>query len=229
MLTRQEAQVMSEKELQMEMTKAMQAYKYVFVQCSSTDMERLSTLYSANPEGRLFVVDNYQEEIMKAFHKANKRYSNWFSFKDRHNYKREDNLMQQMIEKGFCLLIRENGFENKFKQELLAKLPQKDRLLIYSMWAGYLVPGANLNEHHMRLVSEFDNVAYLHTSGHATPDCLALVCERVKVSKAIIPIHSELSSLFNSLPIDPTYKSLVMLQSVELEGLSIVVNNPSSV
>ncbi|PKO98158.1 MAG: hypothetical protein CVU13_11600 [Bacteroidetes bacterium HGW-Bacteroidetes-8] len=72
MLSRIEGEILHEKELRTMMREAMEQYKSVFVLCSSTDLERLATIYSANRslESRPFVCDDFQAMILKIFQES---------------------------------------------------------------------------------------------------------------------------------------------------------------
>ena len=62
-----------------------------------------------------------------------------------------------------------------------------ESLVIYSMWEGYL---SQPNSKLLPLMDGFQNVIHLHTSGHATHQAIADVCNAVCPTQAIIPIHS---------------------------------------
>lgn len=55
MLSRKQEQVVSEHELQRNVTNILKEHKYVFALCSSTDIERLASFHAAcNNTGRVF-------------------------------------------------------------------------------------------------------------------------------------------------------------------------------
>jgi hypothetical protein len=70
----------------------------------------------------------------------------------------------------------------------------------------------------------FPNKLQLHTSGHASADCLVEVCKLVNPATAIIPIHSQVSDDFRKLPMSDELKSKIITQSSVTEGVEIVID-----
>jgi mRNA degradation ribonuclease J1/J2 len=94
-------------------------------------------------------------------------------------------------------------------------------VLIYSQYKGYLDEQPKLQE----FVSLFgNNMAYVHTSGHATRQTLAKVCRVVNPSTAIIPIHRDPMSDFRSLDIPQELKDKVIESSVCKNGIEIQID-----
>ncbi len=65
----------------------------------------------------------------------------------------------------------------------------------------------------------------MHTSGHASADCIAEVCILVSPSLGIIPIHSENSVDFRKLPILEELKSKVITKSEILNDVIVKIPN----
>jgi len=63
-LSREDTKTVSERELQGKIKALMQDKKYVFVLCSSTNIDRIASCYHANPKGRYFLCDQYQKEVL---------------------------------------------------------------------------------------------------------------------------------------------------------------------
>ena len=61
-LSRTEQEMMTEQELQHKVREYMEQYKYVFVLCSSTNLERICALSKTVPYGKYFVCDEYQKK-----------------------------------------------------------------------------------------------------------------------------------------------------------------------
>ena len=143
--------------------------------------------------------------------------SEFFKFNDVHFYKHDFQHKQFAFieQKGFCLLIRGNYThgENAL-QELLQRLPEEETLLIYSFWEGYLKEGENQMSSYVEIWNMFANKRQLHTSGHASAECLADVCQLVNPTTGIIPIHSDCSDDFKNLPISDALKEKVTTASV---------------
>ena len=166
MLSRPNEQPGHENELKKKAIAFMRQYKYVFVLCSSTDMERLASFHAASKlSGRSFLCDKYQKEALGIFSSAAN--TNLFKFDNAYYYKHNFQHKQfAMIEqKGFCLLIRgKTTFSKNAIPDLLRRLPNEQVLLIYSYWGGYLGAGENQIPDFMEIWNMFTNKTQLHTS-----------------------------------------------------------------
>ena len=223
MLSRGSEKVATEKELMTLISNIMKQKKYIFVQCSSTDMERLATFHKANPKGRLFVCDTYQADILNIFSLAYKRHSSLFNFDDIATFPK-DNLLTEMVSKGFCALIRVNGSKGKyakFIEKSIREIPTSEQCLIYSMWSGYVAEGKHQKSEYIDFRKRFSSVADIHTSGHASKDCLTEVCSLTNPTSAIIPIHCEQSCEYKNLSISPELKSKIITHSCFVDGVNI--------
>lgn len=185
----------SEHEVQKEAKVLLEKYKYVFVITASTNIDRLAAFHEATPIGKYFICDEYQFDVLKTVRKLAGHYSSLYEFKKALSYGK--NLKNKMETRGFCLPVR----SGQFFQEIMNYYKDKhndDTLVIYSMWGGYLKqPNNSFNS----LLDGFNHVAALHTSGHATKQCVIDVCNTVRPKKAVIPIHCEGPTLFDSLGI----------------------------
>jgi len=213
MLSRLQEKVKHEYDLKIEATELLKKYKYTFVLCSSTDIDRLATFHEASKTCRIsFLCDNYQKDVLDIFAKNTKselfKFDNAFFYK--HNHKEQFELIK---EKGFCMLIRSPKIE--MVKELLTLLPAEKTLLIYSMWDGYINKqiknGENLVQGYLDIWNLFENKEKIHTSGHATAKTLAKVCELVNPNIAIVPIHSEHSADIFKLDISDSLKEKIFI------------------
>ncbi len=226
MLSRMSEQMRTENQLKLEAAKLMKQYKYVFVVGSSTDMERLASFHKATPKGRHFVCDRYQKNVLDIFTATSGQRKDLFDFSTAKPCLGQKFVSVEMLRKGFCMLVRPNGYKTPYMSYVnyaIDNIPDADRLLIYSMWDGYLDKDENRNEHHVAFLSKFKNVVRLHTSGHASAETLAKVCTFTNPSTAIIPIHSEKSDEFRNLPISEELQKRVVAESISCEGLEIVI------
>jgi ribonuclease J len=217
MLSRLDERVRHENELKREVIELMKQYKNVFVMCSSTDMERLATFHAANTElgGRPFVCDDFQKDVLEIFTDTAGRKSPLFDFGEPYSFwKGNSKLLKWMQEKGFCMLVRAT---DKFDDYLTFLEPQIDRnntVLIYSMWKEYVNPDSkHANIRYLDFVGRFPCIKRIHTSGHASADCLVEVCNLFNPTVAIIPIHSEHSADFQKLQIKEDLKSKIITTS----------------
>lgn len=177
-----EAIDMTERDLQNEAREIMRENKYVFVLCSSTNIDRIGAFYHANPRGRLFVCDEYQKDILEIVRKNHAAKSRFYDFAHVLDY--GANLDSLMEERGFCMPIRQGGTFAR----LLDRYRGRDAV-VYSMWSGYLKGETRSAELADFLAKE--RLIFLHTSGHASAGDLAAVCQAVHPRCGVIPIHGE--------------------------------------
>ena len=214
MLSRLQEKVKHEKELKDEAIELLKKYKYSFVLCSSTDIDRLASFHAASKECKKdFLCDEYQKEMLEIFSQTAGKKSKLYNLDFALDFKRDKNLFKN--KNGFVLVVRSKYFE--FIKKVLKCIPAEETLLIYSMWDGYINEkvknGENLVQGYLDIWNLFENKEKLHTSGHATAETLAKVCELVNPKMAIIPIHSEHSADFKKLPINDELKERIITDS----------------
>lgn len=227
MLSRNDGRMMSEKDLQQKAYELMSGYKYTFVLCSSTDPDRLASFYQATRhQGRPFIADGYQCKLLETFTKFTKqlkRNHRIYDFTDAVEY--DGTLRQPLMDTGFTMVVRNSDKFRGWLDELMPLLPKEETVFIYSQFKGYI-----LTEHTAysastdSFVHSHDwNLEYLHTSGHASRDALALVCNTVNPTSAIIPIHREKGSDFTSLDISEELKDRVVTSDTTIDDIEIRV------
>lgn len=229
MLSRSTEKVLHENDIKQKAIKLMRQYKYVFVLCSSTDIDRLASFYQAAQEtGRSFLYDNYQKNVLNIFTETKGTIRELFRFDNGHYYKHGHKKQLDILKgKGFCMLVRPKHYDQI--KELLTQLPEEQTLFIYSMWSGYLNEGENQKKEYVKIEKLFKGrVKRLHTSGHATPEALAKVCNLVNPTTAIIPIHSEASSNYANLPITEHLRQKIMTTSCSIDSVNIGINQNST-
>lgn len=183
LLSRSDSKVISEHELQTIATKILNEFKYTFVICSSTNIDRLGAFHEATPDGKYFVCDNYQKVIFDVVNKHGGHYSSLYRFNKALIYGR--NL--RLEDHGFCMPVRSGKFFSQIMQYYKDNY-NDETVVVYSMWDGYLrQPNNKFDE----LLNGFKNIRHLHTSGHATLEAIEAICKIVVPKQAIIPIHSE--------------------------------------
>ncbi len=227
MLSRLNERVRHENELKREIIDLMMQYKNVFVLCSSTDMERLATFHAANKEtgGRPFVCDDFQKSILEIFSDTAGKKSPLFDFGETYTFWKENaKLLQWMQDKGFCMLVRATDKFDDYLAFLLPLIDRNNTILIYSMWKEYINPDSRYaNMRYLDFVGKFPSVKKIHTSGHASADCLGDMCNLVNPTLGIIPIHSENSSNYQKLPIKEELKSKIIIKSKEINDVMIEI------
>ena len=230
MLSRLNKKVQHENELQREVVEVMKQYKNVFVLCSSTDLERLATFHAANKKigRRPFVCDDFQKSVLEIFSESAGKKSPLFNFGKVYSFlKVNSKLVNWMQNEGFCMLVRPT---NKFEDYLAFLEPQielKETVLIYSMWSEYINPKSkHAIKRYLDFVEKFPDHKDIHTSGHASADCLVDVCSLVNPKFGIIPIHSENSAAFQKLPISAELKSKIITTSKKFK--EVIIEIPST-
>jgi ribonuclease J len=227
MLSRLDERVRHENDLKIEVVEIMKQYKQVFVMCSSTDMERLATFHAANQEvdGRPFVCDDFQNSVLEIFSDTAGRKSSLFNFGKCYSFRSDNSkLIHWMQDKGFCMLVRATDKFNDYFTFLEPKIDRNETVLIYSMWKEYINPKSkHMNKVNLDFVAKFPSVKKIHTSGHASADCLVDVCSLVNPSLGIIPIHSEHSSNYKKLGIKDELKAKIITKSIEINGVMIEI------
>ena len=199
MLGRRQEKVVSENDIKNNVIDVLKKHNYVFALCSSTDLERLASFHAAcRGTGRVFLVDQYQQDILNVFSNYAGKKSDLFKF-DRTfrliNF-RTKNVVHKLKHDGFLMPIR-SGLEYLVKG-ILNVYNDEDAWLIYSMWNGYAEEGKDYtNSKILNIRSIFGKHIYdgsgegLHTSGHADVSTLEDVCTLVNPSIGIIPIHKD--------------------------------------
>lgn len=228
MLKRDDGRMLSEEDLCQQAYALMQKYKYAFVMCSSQDADRLLSIHNATrAHNRHMLVDGYQwialdniEKSLEANPHSRYHYPKKYCY-----HKHWDDVLTNDCRNGFTMLVRNNRYMRAHIDRIMAGLDKEQCCLIYSQFRGYL-----LREHSafqqgtLDFVHSHDwNIEYLHTSGHASREALAAVCNKVNPRLAIIPIHREAASDFRQLDISQELKDKVVADSKNLNGVKIVI------
>lgn len=177
-------------EVSRKMESVMQAFKYVFVLASATDIERLASIKVAaeNANKRLCILSLFMKRTMKFFTERQSSLSHGlFSFAP---LCYTDKQYGKLKRRGFAMVV---GISRADRiKELLDKLPQEETLLIYSTWDGYYKNAEQVkaNSKYKEFREMFHNVVDIHTSGHADKATIRKVIETVR-PKEVICIHKE--------------------------------------
>lgn len=180
-LSRTDTQLMNERELQQKVKAYMEQYKYVFVLCASTNLERICAMSKAVPRGKYFICDEYQDALLDLIQQ------HWGNFSPLYrNIKKityGENLLSKFRDKGFLMLVRDN---RRFR-EIIQNFPPAQSIILYSMWDGYRTkPGSTLPDF-LNLAGRWEP---LHTSGHVSQKDIQMVIEKANPDM-IIPIHTD--------------------------------------
>lgn len=186
-LSRKAENFETENHLQNRIKPILENNKYIFVVCSSTNMDRLAGICSVVPKGKYLICDRYQLSHMEYLRKYAANRSSLYRF-DKALYYGE-NLNDKMNDRGFCMFVR---ISNPIHRQIMNMYKEKNPLVIYSMWKGYLD-----NDETRDFLSDF-RMVHMHTSGHADCDSIKRVIDTVNPD-AVIPIHTEVPEKFKKL------------------------------
>lgn len=174
----------TENDLKSSIKSVLKENKYVFVVCSSTNIDRIAGICSVIPRGKYCICDKYQFSIIKYIRDYAGVKSSLYKF-DKVLYYSE-NLDEKMNDRGFCMFVRSGNPEHK---RIMEMYKDKNPVVIYSMWKGYLEQ-ENIKE----FLAGYKRID-MHTSGHADSDAIKLVIESVR-PELVIPIHTEIPEAF---------------------------------
>lgn len=208
MLGRRDEAVIREFDIRRNVVKLLRGHKYVFALCSSTDIERLASLNAAcKVTGREFIVDRYQESVLKVFTRYSGKFSGLFDFSNAFRLWHDSavKVMAHLRRVGFLAPVRASQYD--FVRRMMTIYSDEPAWLVYSMWGGYAEKGRSYS---------LDGVAQIrslfggriadgtkdgvHTSGHADIATLCKVCAAVNPRIGVIPIHKDKDVCLADLP-----------------------------
>ena len=188
-----------ESALQRDFVSLFKEKKSTVVYLSSTNIDRLFSLYHAALEaGRPFYVDGYQKQIMDVVVNSKSMWTQSPLYQygkhepeplmyhrfDKNRFFVSDSFKEYLDKKGYVLIARSS---ERF-DDLLEQIPgEKQKVL--SMWDGYVKEGTEAYNENLAnsLDGEFD---YMHTSGHIDMKDMREFFHQLQ-PKAIIPIHTD--------------------------------------
>lgn len=198
---RPDATSQSEHDLQKQLEKDFQQYKYNIIYLSSTNIDRLFSIYHAALRlGIPFIVDSHQKRIMDAVvNSANiwvksslykyEKYEPMVLMYNKKNPKEfliNGKLMSFLHKKGYVLIVRNNP---RF-YHLIDLLPGIPKQYYLSMWNGYVNDPTSPSYNKELAIALGKEYLYRHTSGHCDMKSLDSLFTRLS-PKVIIPIHTD--------------------------------------
>ena len=155
--------------------------KYVFVICSSTNIDRIMGIWQNMPTDKVLIFDAYQKRILDTV--VNNVYY------ESSLYRRHDSPLvldkgkypKYYMDNGFVCLVR--ATENHISH--IKEFPKDDVRIIYSMWTGYIEENLALKD-----LLETYPTYICHASGHVSKNDLIKFIELVNPD-AIIPVHTD--------------------------------------
>lgn len=188
-LSRSNFSPMTERELQGKVRDYMKKYKYVFVYCASTNLERICALSKAVPRGKYFVCDEHQYKLLDMLEKHWGHYSPLYRNIKKTKY--GNNLVPKLQERGFLMMVRDNW---RFRN-IVPQFDKAQSIMLYSMWDGYRTKPGSTIPAFLDMAGTWET---LHTSGHASQNDLRLMIEKTKPAM-VIPIHTENPDMLKAL------------------------------
>jgi len=225
MLGRSSETVKTEDEIRQQAAEWFQDKKYVFVLSSSTDADRLVSMGLATKavsDRRCFVTDTYQQR--QIYNIQSGLTGIYQSIRPMSIWCKHENTLWCMKKYGFTMMVRKSETFEKLLAEIVPQINLTQTLFIYSQFHGYINPNHDAyNPSIDRFVHLYDwEVKELHTSGHATKETLAKVCNLVNPHTAIIPIHKEANTDYSSLDIANDLKGKIVNESMTINNINIV-------
>ena len=203
-LSRPDTVPVTEYDLQQKVKEYINKYKYVFVLCASTNLDRICALSKAVPTGKYFLCDSYQYQLLESVEKHWGKYSEFYQNIKKTIY--SDKILDRFIERGFVMAVRDN---RRFR-EIIGRFDKSESIILYSMWDGYRTKPDSSIPSFLELADHWEP---LHTSGHASHSDLQMVIEKTAPEK-IIPIHTDDPDMLKNLCPD---KNIVILNDNDEE------------
>lgn len=180
-VSRTDGKTVTEWELQARVKDVLQQYKYVFVLCATTNLDRIFALARAVPRGKYCICDDYQKTLVETVSKHWNGISSFYEMPKLLSFKYHPPA--RFAELGGLMFVRANS---KF-EAIIRQYDPVQSILLYSMWDGYRTkPGSTIPD----FLSLTGTWAELHTSGHASPDDLRHVIEKAD-PEIVIPMHTD--------------------------------------
>lgn len=202
MLSRKDDEYYTERKMLKDAENLMKKHKYVFLICSSTNLDSLATFYQAGqrqlPKRKMYA-NHYVYEQLKIFRETAGEKSGIYKFQNIEPimFEHVSNLpngetitqKERMKKYGFVTVIK--GTESYEKWIKLFEDCEEKPVVIYSMWEGYIKKESKAYDEELAKFCEKYNAIPMHTSGHIYPKDLEKVIKTISPREAIIPIHTE--------------------------------------
>jgi len=163
--------------------------KYVFVMCSSTNIDRIMGIWQNMPSHKVLICDAYQKKILDIVLNNVYYESALYRRHDKSLVLGKGTYPKYYMDHGFVSLVR--ATENYISH--IKEFPKDDVRIIYSMWTGYI-------EANMALKNLLDTYpSYIcHASGHVSKHDLLKFIDLVNPD-VIIPVHTDSSEKLKGL------------------------------
>lgn len=168
----------------------LKKYKKVFILCSSTNIDYISSICSALPNDKPIIMDSTQKDVLDIVTINSKSEIYNFSNKKINIIGKKFKKYKHGIYKGYCMLVRASK-HSAFLNTLEDEKDSKDSILIYGLWSGY-IKEPYIDEEIKYIYDMYkDKCIFLHTSGHVYKEDLKKIIGILKPKNGIIPVHTE--------------------------------------
>ena len=155
--------------------------KYVFVMCSSTNIDRIMGIWQNMPSDKVLICDAYQKRILDTVIDNVYYESSLYRRHDSPLVLNKGPYPKYYMDHGFVSLVR--GTENFVSH--IKEFPKDDVRIIYSMWTGYIEENLLLQD----LLNKYPSYI-CHASGHISKNDLVQFIELVDPD-IVIPVHTD--------------------------------------
>ena len=155
--------------------------KYVFVMCSSTNIDRIMGIWQNMPTDKVLICDAYQKRILDTVIDNVYYESSLYRRHDSPLVLNKGPYPKYYMDHGFVSLVR--GTENFVSH--IKEFPKDDVRIIYSMWIGYIEENLLLQD----LLNTYPSYI-CHASGHISKNDLVQFIELVDPD-IVIPVHTD--------------------------------------
>lgn len=226
MMSRQDEKIYSEAQMKEDAIKLFKKNRYVFLICSSTNLDSLATFYQAAQVcHRGMYANKYVYSQLKTFSETAGLYTSLYKFQYTYLVNFDSilpglNITQEafMRKNGFLIIIKAEEKYNKWVKRFMDLNP----VVIYSMWEGYLNPMKNAYNKEMHDFVKNNHAIYMYTGGHAPASVIAQVINEINPRENIIPIHTEHPEAFYNLDIRQELKDKLKLRELSRQEQSII-------
>lgn len=201
-VSRTDGKTVTEWELQARVRNYLQQYKYVFVLCATTNLDRIFALARAVPRGKYCICDDYQKMLVENVSKHWSGISSFYEMPKLLSFKYHPPA--RFAELGGLMFVRANS---KFGA-IICQYDPAQSILLYSMWDGYRTKSGSTIPDFLALTDTWET---LHTSGHASPEDLRHVIEKAD-PQLVTPMHTDAPQKMQALCPDRT---VVLLKDEE--------------
>lgn len=180
-VSRPNGDVVTEWDLQKRVKAYLKQYKYVFVLCATTNLDRIFALARAVPYGKYCICDDYQKALAQTVSNHWSSISTFYKMPKLTPY--GDNLIEGFRNLGGLMFVR----ANRQFEKIIRQFDPAQSIILYSMWDGYRTkPGSTIPDF-LALTGTWEP---LHTSGHASPEDLRHVIDKAD-PEIVIPMHTD--------------------------------------